>query len=44
MARAVAAVLDDPAPYVERGLKRARAFSWDVTARAHEDVYRRLAS
>jgi glycosyltransferase involved in cell wall biosynthesis len=44
MARAVAAVLDDPVPYAERGLKRAQVFSWDVTARAHEDVYRRLAS
>ena len=44
MARAVAAVLDHPAPYVERGLNRAKAFSWGATARAHEDVYRRLAS
>ena len=44
MARAVTAVLDDPAPYVERGLERANAFSWEATARAHEDVYRRLGS
>jgi glycosyltransferase involved in cell wall biosynthesis len=44
MARAVVAVLDDPAPYAERGLKRAKAFSWGATAQAHEDVYRRLAS
>jgi glycosyltransferase involved in cell wall biosynthesis len=44
MARAVGAVLDNPAPYAERGLARAQGFNWDVTARAHEDVYRRLAS
>jgi glycosyltransferase involved in cell wall biosynthesis len=43
MARAVLAVLDDPAPYAERGLERAAAFTWEATARAHEDVYRRLA-
>jgi glycosyltransferase involved in cell wall biosynthesis len=43
MARAVAAVLDDPAGYVERGLERARLFTWEGTARSHEDVYRRLA-
>jgi glycosyltransferase involved in cell wall biosynthesis len=44
MARAIATVLDDPAPYAKRGLKRARLFTWGTTARAHEDVYRRLAS
>ncbi len=43
IARAITAVLDDPAPYVERGLARARQFSWEACARAHEDVYRRLA-
>ena len=43
IARAVAAVLDDPAPYAERGLARARRFSWDACARSHEAVYRRLA-
>ncbi len=43
MARAVEALLDDPAPYVERGLARASRFSWEACARAHEDVYRRLA-
>jgi glycosyltransferase involved in cell wall biosynthesis len=43
MARAIAAVLADPAPYTERGLARAQQFSWDACARAHEDVYRRLA-
>jgi glycosyltransferase involved in cell wall biosynthesis len=44
MARAIEAVLADPGPYVERGLARARLFSWGATARAHEDVYRRLAA
>jgi glycosyltransferase involved in cell wall biosynthesis len=44
MARAIGAVLGDPAPYVQRGLRRARLYSWGATARAHEDVYRRLAS
>jgi glycosyltransferase involved in cell wall biosynthesis len=43
MARAIAAVLADPAPYVERGLAHAQQFSWEACARAHEDVYRRLA-
>jgi glycosyltransferase involved in cell wall biosynthesis len=43
MARATNAVLDDPAPYVERGLARARQFSWEACARGHDDVYRRLA-
>ena len=44
MARAIEAVLADPRPYVERGLRRAQLFSWEATARAHEDVYRRLAA
>ena len=44
MARAIAAVLDDPAAYVQRGLARARLYTWETTARTHEDVYRRLAA
>ena len=44
MARAIAAVLDDPARYVEGGIARARLFTWEACARAHDDVYRRLAS
>jgi glycosyltransferase involved in cell wall biosynthesis len=44
IARAIEAVLADPEPYVERGFARARVFSWGSTARAHEDVYRRLAA
>jgi glycosyltransferase involved in cell wall biosynthesis len=43
IARAIAAVLDDPDAYVQRGLARARLFTWEGTARSHEDVYRRLA-
>jgi len=44
MARAVTGVLDDPARYVQRGLGRARLYTWESTARAHEDVYRLLAA
>jgi glycosyltransferase involved in cell wall biosynthesis len=44
MARAIEAVLSDPGSYVERGLARARLYSWVTTARAHEDVYRQLAA
>ena len=42
IAAAVRDVLDDPQPWRERGLERARGFTWDRCARAHEDVYRRL--
>jgi glycosyltransferase involved in cell wall biosynthesis len=37
-------VLDDPEPWVARGLERAQAFTWDACARAHDDVYRELCS
>jgi len=37
-------VLRNPEPWVARGLERARAFTWDANARAHDDVYRELAS
>jgi glycosyltransferase involved in cell wall biosynthesis len=43
IARAIEDVLDDPAPYVARGLSRAAGYSWEATARRHKDVYRRLA-
>lgn len=33
-------LLDSPARYVERGLKRAGEFTWSRTAQQHEDVYR----
>ena len=43
IAEATLEVLADPAPWVERGPRRAPpAFSWDATARATEDVYRRV--
>lgn len=42
IAEAVLELLSDPAPYVERGLERARRFTWDACARAHEAVYREL--
>jgi glycosyltransferase involved in cell wall biosynthesis len=35
-------VLNDPEPWVERGLARAAAFSWDETARGTDAVYREL--
>jgi glycosyltransferase involved in cell wall biosynthesis len=35
-------VLAAPGDWSARGLERARLFSWDATARAHEDVYREL--
>jgi len=42
IAAAVAEVLDDPEPWRARGLAHAASFSWDATARRHEDVYREL--
>lgn len=42
VAAAVRDVLDDPAPWVDAGLARASAFSWDATARATDAVYREL--
>ena len=44
IAAAVEDVLRDPQPWVERGLARARDFTWDANARAHDAVYRELAS
>ncbi len=42
IAEAVAELLADPAPWVERGLARAAGFSWERSAAAHEAVYREL--
>ena len=42
IAAAVADVLRDPGPWIERGLARAAAFTWDACARAHDEVYREL--
>jgi glycosyltransferase involved in cell wall biosynthesis len=44
IAEAVLDVLRDPAPYVERGLERARLFTWEACARAHDSVYAELAA
>ena len=41
---AVLDVLDDPAPWIERGLVRAERFSWDETARATDAVYAELST
>src|SRR6266545_4072801 len=44
IAAAVDDVLRNPEPYVARGLERAKLFTWDANARAHDAVYRELAS
>ena len=44
IAEAILAVLERPDHLVQRGLERASQFSWDDTARRHEDVYRALAA
>jgi glycosyltransferase involved in cell wall biosynthesis len=44
IAAGVRDVLDEPKPWVERGLARAAAFTWDECARRHEAVYRELGA
>jgi glycosyltransferase involved in cell wall biosynthesis len=44
MVAAVEDVLDDPGPWRERGFARAAGFTWEATARAHDDVYAELAA
>ena len=44
IAAAIDDVLADPEPWIARGLERARSFTWDACARAHDDVYRELSS
>ncbi len=44
LAGAIADVLDRPGDLVERGLRRARLFTWDACAQAHEAVYRELVA
>jgi glycosyltransferase involved in cell wall biosynthesis len=39
---AVDEVLDDPEPWRARGRERAKEFTWEKTARAHDDVYAEL--
>ena len=42
MVAAVESVLEDPEPWRARGLERAREFTWEKTAAAHDDVYAEL--
>jgi glycosyltransferase involved in cell wall biosynthesis len=44
IAAAVDEVLSEPKQWIARGLERAKDFTWDAAARAHEDVYRELSS
>jgi glycosyltransferase involved in cell wall biosynthesis len=44
MAEAIVRVLDRPAALVDRGLERARQYTWDACARAHEAIYRDVLS
>ena len=44
MVAAVEEVLDDPEPWRARGLERAKEFTWEKTAAAHDDVYAELAA
>ncbi len=44
IAGAVAEVLDDPEPWVDRGYRRSAQFSWKATARLTDAVYRELVS
>jgi glycosyltransferase involved in cell wall biosynthesis len=44
IAAAVDEVLDDPQPLIVRGLERARRYTWEACAQAHDDVYRALSS
>ena len=43
IATAIGDVLDDPEPWIARGLERARRFTWEACARAHEEVYCELS-
>jgi glycosyltransferase involved in cell wall biosynthesis len=42
IAEAVSGILDDPAPWIERGLAHAAGFTWERSAEEHEAVYREL--
>lgn len=44
LVEAVDDVLADPETWLRRGLERAAAFTWEETARRHEDVYAELAA
>ena len=42
IAEAMLAVLERPDQLIARGLARAARFTWDATAKHHDDVYRAL--
>lgn len=44
ISEAVLAVLERPEQLTRRGLERASRFTWDATARRHDEVYRALAA
>jgi glycosyltransferase involved in cell wall biosynthesis len=44
IAAAVDDVLTDPDPWIVRGLERAKLFTWDACARAHDAIYREVSS
>ena len=44
IAVAVEDVLAHPDEWRRRGLERAAAFTWEATARAHDNVYAELAA
>jgi glycosyltransferase involved in cell wall biosynthesis len=44
IAEAILAVLERPERLIQRGLERASRFTWEATARRHDDVYRALAA
>ena len=44
IAEGVDEVLSHPEVWRERGLRRAAGFTWEATARAHDQVYRELAA
>ena len=44
IAAAISDVLDEPEPWIARGLERAKVFTWESCARAHDEVYRELSS
>jgi glycosyltransferase involved in cell wall biosynthesis len=44
IAAATEEVLRDPGQWIARGLERAELFTWDANARAHDEIYRELAS
>ena len=42
IAAVVLAVLESPARFAEAGIERAAGFTWEATARRHEEVYRSI--